>query len=93
MRITRVRRGLNPTSSNIVPNASTTASSSDDKLSSRDFEHADLFKEIEPLATSGASILSSTTRADGFLLTPEGSEGLAEGETATIFLYETERAG
>ena len=48
---------------------------------------------VEPLATSGASILSSTTRADGFLLTPEGSEGLAEGETATIFLYETERAG
>src|ERR1051326_8367538 len=30
---------------------------------------------VEPLAASGASILSSTTRADGFVLVPRDSEG------------------
>src|SRR5262249_36109385 len=34
---------------------------------------------VEPLATSGASILSSTTRADGFVLVPRDSEGFAAG--------------
>ncbi len=43
--------------------------------------------QIEPLAISGASILSSTTRADGFLIIPESSEGLAAGSYATAFLY------
>ena len=43
---------------------------------------------VEPLATSGASILSSTTRADGFLLVPSDSEGFAEGETITLYFYD-----
>jgi molybdopterin molybdotransferase len=42
----------------------------------------------EPIATSGASILSSTTRADGFVLTPRDSEGAAAGETVQVFLYD-----
>jgi len=40
------------------------------------------------LATSGASILSSTTRADGFIIVPEESEGHAEGELVDIWLYD-----
>jgi molybdopterin molybdotransferase len=43
---------------------------------------------IEPLATSGASILSSTTRADGFVLVPRDSEGFAAGEEIQVFLYD-----
>ncbi len=44
--------------------------------------------QVEPLATSGASILSSTTRADGFVLVPRDSEGQAAGEEVTVYLYD-----
>jgi molybdopterin molybdotransferase len=44
--------------------------------------------QVEPLAVSGASILSSTTRADGFVLVPRDSEGYAPGETVEVFLYD-----
>jgi molybdopterin molybdotransferase len=44
--------------------------------------------KVEPLATSGASILSSTTRADGFVLTPRDSEGYAAGETVQVYFYD-----
>jgi molybdopterin molybdotransferase len=44
--------------------------------------------EVEPLALSGASILSSTTRADGFVIVPAESEGYAPGTTVTIYLYD-----
>src|SRR5215831_1633179 len=44
--------------------------------------------EVEPLALSGASILSSTTRADGFVIVPAESEGYAPGTTVTIYVYE-----
>jgi molybdopterin molybdotransferase len=42
----------------------------------------------EPLALSGASILSSTTRADGFVVIPAESEGYAPGTKVTVFLYD-----
>jgi molybdopterin molybdotransferase len=42
----------------------------------------------EPLAISGASILSSTTRADGFTIIPEDSEGYPAGATIDVMLYE-----
>jgi len=42
---------------------------------------------IQPLATSGASILTSTTRADGFVVVPENSEGHGAGEAVDIYLY------
>jgi molybdopterin molybdotransferase len=45
--------------------------------------------DAEPIAVAGASILSSTTRADGFVLVPEESEGLAEGADVTVFRYES----
>ncbi|MFA9461240.1 gephyrin-like molybdotransferase Glp [Thiohalorhabdus methylotrophus] len=43
---------------------------------------------VEPLALSGASILSSTTRADGFVIIPADSEGYAPGTAVTVHLYE-----
>lgn len=44
--------------------------------------------EIEPLAISGASILSSTTRADGFVIVPADSEGYPPGAAVNVFLYD-----
>ena len=46
-------------------------------------------EEVEPLAISGASMLSSTTRADGFVVIPEDSEGYAEGTEVDVFLYDS----
>ena len=43
-----------------------------------------------PLATSGASILSSTVRAAGAVIVPRELEGLAEGEKALVHLYDDE---
>jgi molybdopterin molybdotransferase len=43
---------------------------------------------VEPLALSGASILSSTTRADGFVIVPAESEGYAPGSEVTVYLYD-----
>ncbi len=40
------------------------------------------------IAAGGASILSSTTQADAFLLTDEESEGFAEGEEVLVWLYD-----
>jgi molybdopterin molybdotransferase len=43
--------------------------------------------EAEPLAISGASVLSSTTRADGFVVISADSEGYATGTEIDVFLY------
>jgi molybdopterin molybdotransferase len=43
---------------------------------------------VEPLSTSGASILSSTTRADGFVLVPADLEGHAAGAMVKVWLYD-----
>ena len=43
--------------------------------------------KIEPLAIAGASILSSTTRADGFVVVAEDSEGFAAGTEVEMWLY------
>ncbi|KQP45116.1 molybdenum cofactor biosynthesis protein [Pseudorhodoferax sp. Leaf274] len=42
---------------------------------------------VEPIALSGASVLSSTTRADGFVVVPAESEGQAPGTEVTVHLY------
>jgi molybdopterin molybdotransferase len=44
--------------------------------------------QVEPLAVSGASILTSTTRADGFVVVPTDLEGYPAGATVTVFLYD-----
>jgi molybdopterin molybdotransferase len=43
---------------------------------------------VEPLAISGASILSSTTRAAGYVVVPTDSEGLPEGSEVDVFFYD-----
>jgi molybdopterin molybdotransferase len=43
---------------------------------------------LEPLSVSGASVLSSTTRADGFVIVDDDSEGFAAGSTVDVWLYE-----
>jgi len=42
---------------------------------------------VTPLAVSGASVLSSTTRADGFVIVPADSEGFAPGTEVDVWLY------
>jgi len=42
---------------------------------------------VEPLAVAGASILSSTTRADGFVIVGDDSEGFAAGADVDVWLY------
>jgi molybdopterin molybdotransferase len=42
---------------------------------------------VEPLAVGGASVLTSTTRADGFVIVPDDSEGFAPGTEVEVWLY------
>jgi molybdopterin molybdotransferase len=42
----------------------------------------------ELLATSGASALSTTTQADGFVVVAQDSEGMAAGEQVEVWLYD-----
>jgi molybdopterin molybdotransferase len=42
---------------------------------------------VDPLAVGGASVLSSTTRADGFVIVGDDSEGFAEGTDVDVWLY------
>jgi molybdopterin molybdotransferase len=42
---------------------------------------------VEPLSVGGASVLSSTTRADGFVIVPADSEGFAPGTEVKVWLY------
>jgi molybdopterin molybdotransferase len=44
-------------------------------------------KTVVPLAIRGASTLSSTTRAHGFVVVEPDLEGYGEGETVSVFLY------
>jgi len=43
--------------------------------------------KVVPIAIRGASILSSTTRAHGFVIVPKDREGLGEGADAEVYLY------
>jgi molybdopterin molybdotransferase len=43
---------------------------------------------VEPLAIAGASLLSSTTRADGFVVIGDDSEGFAAGAEVEVWLYD-----
>jgi len=42
---------------------------------------------VEPLAVGGASVLSSTTRANGFVIVGDDSEGFAAGSDVKVWLY------
>lgn len=43
--------------------------------------------QVEPISVSGASLLSSTTRADGFVIVDQDSEGFAAGTDVDVWLY------
>ena len=45
---------------------------------------------VAPIMTSGASILSSTTRADGVVIVAAHHEGHGEGEEVEVHLYDEE---
>lgn len=45
---------------------------------------------VVPLATSGASILSSTVRAVGAVIVPREREGMAQGDEVEVLLYDDE---
>jgi molybdopterin molybdotransferase len=44
--------------------------------------------EVTPIMTAGASIISSTTRADGVVIVDSGREGHGEGEWVEVLLYD-----
>jgi molybdopterin molybdotransferase len=46
--------------------------------------------EVVPVATSGASILSSTVRAAGCVIVPRALEGMPEGAQVEVLLYDEE---
>jgi molybdopterin molybdotransferase len=46
--------------------------------------------QVVPLATSGASILSSTVRATGAVIVPRGLEGMPDGAEVEVLLYDSE---
>jgi molybdopterin molybdotransferase len=41
----------------------------------------------EPIVTKGSGLLSSMTKANGYVIIPENREGLREGETVTVNLF------
>jgi molybdopterin molybdotransferase len=43
--------------------------------------------QVEPLSVAGASLLSSTTRADGFVIVEQDSEGYPAGSEVDVWLY------
>jgi molybdopterin molybdotransferase len=43
---------------------------------------------VAPLAVAGASLLSSTTRADGFVIVDDDSEGYPAGAEVQVWLYD-----
>lgn len=47
---------------------------------------------VVPIMTSGASILSSTTRADGVVIVAADHEGYGEGEDVEVHLYDQEES-
>ncbi|MSR32745.1 MAG: molybdopterin molybdenumtransferase MoeA [Gemmataceae bacterium] len=48
---------------------------------------------LEPVVGSGASNLSSTTRADGFILIDQDSEGFPEGTPVLVYFYDSTPRG
>jgi molybdopterin molybdotransferase len=42
---------------------------------------------VEPLSVAGAAVLSSTTRADGFVIVGDDSEGYPAGAEVEVWLY------
>lgn len=43
----------------------------------------------EPVSARGSGIISTMTRANGYVVVPENREGLAEGESVSVHLFDT----
>ena len=43
--------------------------------------------EVEPLRSGGSGVLTSVTKADGFVIVPRDAEGFEEGTEVEVFLY------
>ena len=43
--------------------------------------------EVEPLRSGGAGVLTSVTKADGFVIVPRDDEGLEAGTEVEVYLY------
>jgi molybdopterin molybdotransferase len=43
--------------------------------------------EVEPLRSGGAGVLTSVTRADGFVIVPRDDEGIEAGSEVEVYLY------
>jgi molybdopterin molybdotransferase len=44
-------------------------------------------EEVEPLRSGGAGVLTSVTRADGFVVVPRDDEGFEAGTVVEVYLY------
>jgi molybdopterin molybdotransferase len=42
---------------------------------------------VEPVSTKGSGLLTSMTKANGYVIIPEDREGLEEGETVVVHLF------
>jgi molybdopterin molybdotransferase len=43
--------------------------------------------EVEPIRSGGAGVLTSVTRADGFVIVPRDDEGFEAGTEVEVYLY------
>ncbi|MDH7563540.1 MAG: molybdopterin molybdotransferase MoeA [Candidatus Bathyarchaeota archaeon] len=43
----------------------------------------------EPVSAKGSGLISTMTKANGYVVVPENCEGLGEGETVTVFLFDS----
>jgi molybdopterin molybdotransferase len=47
----------------------------------------------EPVSARGSSIISTMTKANGFVVVPENQEGLEKGESVLVYLFDTPGMG
>lgn len=62
-------------------------------LGRKNFVRVRVFKSedeyfAEPISTKGSSIISTMTWANGYVIAPENVEGLDEGETVLVYLFD-----
>jgi molybdopterin molybdotransferase len=47
----------------------------------------------EPISARGSGVISTMTRANGYVVVPESREGLAEDETVTVHIFDSVESG
>jgi molybdopterin molybdotransferase len=63
-------------------------------LGRRNFVRVRAFKQngellAEPISARGSSMISTMTRANGYVVVPENREGLEEGESVSVQLFDS----